>query len=536
MTNLLTTLIVLPLVAAVITYFAGRNETHGANHARWVALIATLVIFLVSLVLVAGFDGASAEFQFVEKLPWFVGYDINYHVGIDGISLWLIVLTTFLMPICVLCSWQSIQTRVGEFMAAFLVLEALVIGTFAALDLLLFYLFFEAVLIPMYLIIGIWGGKNRIYAAYKFFLYTLAGSVLFLLALLYLYFTFGTTDIPTLIEQAPSLGLSVQKWLWLALFASFAVKVPMWPFHTWLPDAHVQAPTAGSVILAGILLKLGAYGFLRFSLPMLPQASHEFADLVFALSLIAIVYTSLVALVQQDMKKLIAYSSVAHMGFVTLGIFTFNQQGIEGAYFQMISHGIVSGALFLCVGVVYDRMHTREISHYGGVTNIMPYFAAFFMLFTMASAGLPGTSGFVGEVLVIIGSWRAAPWAAMGAATGLILGAAYMLWLYRRVMFGEVTNPAVAKMHDVTVREWLYFVPLVLMVLWLGIHPTSMTASVSPSIQALLEHVSAPALGTVAEPVANAETSEPELQPLDGMPETLPEHATTDENVAEPSE
>ncbi len=500
MSNILTSLIVIPLLAAVIAYVAGRDEQNGATYARWVALIATLVIFVMSLTLLAGFDGGSAAFQFVEKTPWFVGYDINYHVGIDGISLWLILLTTFLMPICVLCSWKSVEKRVGEFMAAFLVLEALVIGTFSSLDLLLFYLFFEAVLIPMYLIIGIWGGQNRIYASYKFFLYTLAGSVLFLLALLYLYFTFGTTDIPTLIEQAPSLGLGVQKWLWLALFASFAVKVPMWPVHTWLPDAHVQAPTAGSVILAGILLKLGAYGFLRFSLPMLPAASHFFAHFVFALSLIAVVYTSLVALVQEDMKKLIAYSSVAHMGFVTLGIFSFNQQGLEGAYFQMISHGVVSGALFLCVGVVYDRMHTREIAQYGGVTNIMPYFAAFFMLFTMASAGLPGTSGFVGEVLVLIGAWGAAPWAAMGAATGLILGAAYMLWLYRRVMFGEVKNPHVAEMSDVSIREWLYFVPLMVAVLWLGIHPTSMTVSVAPSIKALLTETQKPIADSVAEP------------------------------------
>ena len=508
MANLLTSLILVPLVAAVIAYFAGRDEQHGATYARWVALISTVLIFILSLTLLGGFDSAAKGYQFVENVPWFVGYDINYHVGIDGISLWLVLLTTFLMPICILCSWQSIDKRVGEFMAAFLVLEALVIGTFVSLDLLLFYLFFEAVLIPMYLIIGIWGGQNRIYASYKFFLYTLAGSVLFLLALLYLYFTFGTTDIPTLAAQAPSLGLNVQKWLWLALLASFAVKVPMWPVHTWLPDAHVQAPTAGSVILAGILLKLGAYGFIRFSLPMLPAASHYFAHFIFALSLIAVVYTSLVALVQEDMKKLIAYSSVAHMGFVTLGIFSFNQQGFEGAYFQMISHGVVSGALFLCVGVVYDRMHTREIAQYGGVTNIMPYFAAFFMLFTMASAGLPGTSGFVGEVLVLIGAWGAAPWAAMGAATGLILGAAYMLWLYRRVMFGEVTNPHVAEMKDVSIRECIYFVPMIIAVLWLGIHPSSMMHSVSPAITSVLADMQKPV----------AEAPEPENLPEPAAP------------------
>ena len=489
MTHLLSSLVVLPLVAAVIVYFAGHNPEKGAPAARWLALISTLVIFAYSLLLLTGFDGTSAAFQFEEKYPWFVGYDINFRLGVDGISLWMVLLTTFLMPICVLCSWHSIEKRVAEFMALFLVLESLVIGTFVAMDLLLFYLFFEAVLIPMYLIIGIWGGANRIYASYKFFLYTLAGSVLFLLALLYLYFTFNTTDIPTLISQAPSLGLDVQKWLWIALFASFAVKVPMWPVHTWLPDAHVQAPTAGSVILAGILLKLGAYGFLRFSLPMLPDASHHYANFVFVLSVIAVVYTSLVALVQEDMKKLIAYSSVAHMGFVTLGIFSFTTQGVEGAVFQMISHGVVSGALFLCVGVVYDRMHTREIKEYGGVVNVMPYYAAVFMVFTMASAGLPATAGFVGEILVIVGSYQAAPWATAWAATGLILGAAYMLWLYRRVVFGEVTNPEVNHMKDLNGREWLYFVPLVVATLWLGIHPTSVSNSIAPSIKQLLAQV-----------------------------------------------
>ncbi len=491
MAHILTSLIILPLVAAVIVYFAGRREETGAPVARWLALISTVLIFLLSLSLLVSFDGTSAQFQFVEKAPWFEGYNINYHVGIDGISLWLVLLTTFLMPICVLCSRNSITTRVAEFMAMFLILESLVIGTFVAMDLLLFYLFFEAVLIPMYLIIGIWGGANRIYAAYKFFLYTLAGSVLFLLALLYLYFTFNTTDIPSLMAQAPSMGLETQKWLWLALFASFAVKVPMWPFHTWLPDAHVQAPTAGSVILAGILLKLGAYGFLRFSLPMLPEASHYYANFVFILSVIAIVYTSLVALVQEDMKKLIAYSSVAHMGFVTLGIFSFTQQGVDGAVFQMISHGIVSGALFLCVGVVYDQLHTREIKQYGGVVNVMPYFAAFFMVFTMASAGLPATSGFVGEMLVIVGTYQAAPWATAWAATGLVLGAAYMLWLYRRVVFGEITNPEVSGMKDANANQWLYFVPLVVAVLWLGVHPTSISASIAPSVKQLLTQVSA---------------------------------------------
>jgi NADH-quinone oxidoreductase subunit M len=420
-------------------------------------------------------------------------------------------------------------------MALFLILESLVIGTFVALDLLLFYLFFEAVLIPMYLIIGIWGGKNRIYASYKFFLYTLAGSVLFLLAVLYLYFTFNTTDIPTLMAQVPSIGLETQKWLWLALFASFAVKVPMWPVHTWLPDAHVQAPTAGSVILAGILLKLGAYGFLRFSLPMLPEASHYFANFVFVLSIVAIVYTSLVALVQEDMKKLIAYSSVAHMGFVTLGIFSFTQQGVDGAVFQMLSHGIVSGALFLCVGVVYDQMHTREIKEYGGVVNVMPYFAAFFMVFTMASAGLPATSGFVGEILVIVGTYQAAPWAAAWAATGLILGAAYMLWLYRRVVFGEVTNAHVKDLKDMNTSQWLYFVPLALGVLWLGIHPTSISASIEPSTKKLLTQVSRQAPEATVEPDASAqeplaEEATPVAEPA---PEPAPEPTATSPAVEE---
>lgn len=484
MENILTALIALPVSGAIMTYVLGRSCNHTA---RYVALIITVVTFALSLIVAAGFESSSAEYQFVEKLNWFHGYEIYYHVGIDGISLWMVLLTTFLMPICILCSWKSITSRVREFMALFLLLEALVIGVFCSLDLLLFYIFFEAVLIPMYLIIGIWGGANRIYAAYKFFLYTVAGSVLFLLALLYLYFTFGTTDIPILTEQAPSLSLEVQKYLWLAMFVSFAVKVPMWPFHTWLPDAHVQAPTAGSVILAGVLLKLGGYGFLRFSLPMLPEASHAFADYVFILSIIAVIYTSLIALVQEDMKKLIAYSSVAHMGFVTLGTFSFNQQGLEGAMIQMVSHGLVSAALFLCVGVIYDRLHTREISKYGGVVRVMPYYAAVFMVVTMASAGLPGTSGFVGEILVIVGSYQAAAWATIGAATGLVLGAAYMLWLYRRIIFGDIVNPDVKTMNDLSVREHVYFVPIILLVLWLGIYPSTISHSLAPSIEKLVE-------------------------------------------------
>ena len=488
--HLLSILIFLPLVGAAVIFFFVKEDEQGAKNARNAALWTTLITFVASLLLLAKFDTTTADFQFVEHSVWFADLGIAYHLGIDGISLFMVVLTTFLMPICILCSWEAIITRVREYMIAFLVLETFVIGVFCALDLLLFYIFFEGMLIPMYLIIGIWGGSNRVYAAYKFFLYTLAGSVLFLIALLYLYLTFETTDIPTLMEQAPSLGLSVQQWLWLAMFASFAVKVPMWPVHTWLPDAHVQAPTAGSVILAGILLKMGAYGFLRFSLPMLPDASVYYADFVFVLSCIAVVYTSLIALMQEDMKKLIAYSSVAHMGFVTLGIFAFNQQGIEGAIIQMISHGLVSGALFLCVGVVYDRMHTREISRYGGVVHNMPIYAAVFMVFTMASVGLPGTSGFIGEMLVLVGTFKASQWAALFASTGLILGAAYMLWLYRRVVFGELTKPDVKKMRDLSVREKLIFAPLIILTIAMGVYPTPVLDALHPSVKKLEQQVS----------------------------------------------
>lgn len=496
---ILSSLIFMPLVGALLIALFTRENEDGARAARWVALLTTLLMLGLGLLALAQFEAGKDGFQLVELHQWFKEYNISYHLGVDGISLSMIVLTTVLMPICVLCSWESVTKRVREYMMMFLVLEALIMGVFAALDLLLFYVFFEAVLIPMYIIIGVWGGDKRIYAAYKFFLYTLAGSVLFLLALLYFYFTYGTTDIPTLMERATDAPLDVQKWLWLALFASFAVKVPMWPFHTWLPDAHVQAPTAGSVILAGILLKLGAYGFLRFSLPMLPDASHYFAPLVFGLSIIAVVYTSLVALVQEDMKKLIAYSSVAHMGFVTLGIFSFTQQGIEGAIIQMISHGLVSGALFLCVGVLYDRMHTKAIDAYGGVTNVMPGFAAVFMLFTMASAGLPATSGFVGEILVLVGTFQASQWAALGAATGLILGAAYMLWLYRRVMFGPVANHEVENLRDLNAREWIIFVPMVIGVLWLGIYPKPTFTLISvPTLQLLAQTGSVASTATPA--------------------------------------
>ncbi|MEI6730083.1 MAG: NADH-quinone oxidoreductase subunit M [Pseudomonadota bacterium] len=465
--HFLSTLILLPLagVLLLLTVRVGEAEL------KQIALMTTLVTFVISIPLWVVFNPGTAAFQFQERSEWFIGSNISYRLGLDGISLFMVLLTTFLMPICILCSWESITKRVREFMIAFLLLESFVIGVFCALDLMLFYVFFEGMLIPMYLIIGVWGGDRRIYASYKFFLYTLLGSVLFLLAILYIYQTQGTLDIPTLMQNMPHYSAHVQRWLWLAMFASFAVKVPMWPVHTWLPDAHVQAPTAGSVILAGILLKMGAYGYLRFSLPMLPEASHYFAPMVYWLSIIAVIYTSLVALVQTDMKKLIAYSSVAHMGFVTAGIFTFNMQGIEGSIIQMISHGLVSGALFLCVGVVYDRLHTREIARYGGLVKVMPYYALIFMFFTMASVGLPGTSGFVGEFLVLVGAFKAKTYLALLIGSGLILGAAYALWLYRRVVFGDLHKEDLMKMPDLSLREWLIFIPLVVSVLWLGIYP-----------------------------------------------------------------
>ena len=487
---ILTALILVPLFGALFILISLRGEDeHTQSNARLAALLVTIANFGLSLLLWQHFDNSTANFQFVEKHTWFAGYNINYYLGIDGISLFMVLLTTFLMPICILASWHSIHKRVAEFMVAFLVLEAFVVGVFCALDVVLFYLFFEGMLIPMYLIIGIWGGERRIYAAYKFFLYTLLGSVLFLIAILYLYSMYGTMEIPELMKKAPALSLDVQRWLWLAMLASFAVKVPMWPVHTWLPDAHVQAPTSGSVILAGILLKMGAYGFIRFSLPMLPDASHYFAPLMFTLSIIAVIYTSLVALMQEDMKKLIAYSSVAHMGFVTVGLFAFNQQGIEGAVIQMISHGLVSGALFLCVGVVYDRLHTKEIARYGGLVNIMPFYAAVFMFFTMASVGLPSTSGFVGEVLVLVGAFRANTLVAALTATGLVLGAAYALWLYKRVVFGELNKADLMNMRDLDKREIITFVPLILLVLWMGIYPAPYLDALHVSVENLMAQV-----------------------------------------------
>ncbi len=474
----------LPLLgAAIIFCITGRKEMVARN-ARWAALWVSLFTFAVSLILWIEFDRSSADFQFVEKAAWIPEFGINYHMGVDGISMFFVLLSTFLTPICVLASWKAVETRVKEYMIAFLVLETLMVGMFCALDLVLFYIFFEGVLIPMFLIIGVWGGARRVYAAFKFFLYTLLGSVLMLLAIIYLYYQAGTTDLPTVMGL--DLPLAVQIPLWLAFFASFAVKVPMWPVHTWLPDAHVEAPTAGSVILAGVLLKMGAYGFLRFSLPIMPLASEYFAPLVFVLSCVAVVYTSLVALAQEDMKKLIAYSSVAHMGFVTIGIFTFNTQGIEGAIYQMLSHGIVSAALFLCVGVVYDRIHSREIARYGGLVHRMPKYAVVFMIFTLASVGLPGLSGFVGEMLVLIGAYQANTWVALFATSGLILGAAYSLWLYRRVIFGELTKEDLKSILDLDWREVAIFVPLIAMTLWMGVYPSSFLDLIAPSVEKLI--------------------------------------------------
>jgi NADH-quinone oxidoreductase subunit M len=491
----------LPLVGAAFIFLARGPEEIVARNARSVALWTTTITFLVSLLIWLNFDNTTATFQFVEKSEW-IGAGINYHMGVDGISMLFVILTTFLMPFCILASWDAIEHRVKEYMIAFLVMETLMIGVFCALDLVLFYLLFEAGLIPMFLIIGIWGGKRRIYASFKFFLYTLLGSVLLLLALLYMYFTAGTTDIPSLMKTG-LFSPQAQTWLWLAFFASFAVKMPMWPVHTWLPDAHVEAPTAGSVILAAVLLKMGGYGFLRFSLPMFPLASEYFAPFVFALSVIAIVYASIVALVQEDMKKLIAYSSVAHMGFVTMGIFALNTQGIEGAIFQMLSHGIISGALFLCVGVVYDRLHTREIARYGGLANNMPKYAVVFMLFTMANVGLPGTGGFVGELLTLVGVFQANTWVALIATTGVIFAAAYALFLYRRVVFGELTKADLKAMTDLSPREIAIFAPLVIMTLWMGIYPAPFFDVMAVSVKHLLDQhqtamAAAKALATAA--------------------------------------
>jgi len=496
MNSLLSLVTFLPLIAAAVLMLFLRGDDEAAQkNAKLLALFTTSATFILSLFILFGFDPADTGFQFVEERPWLGG--LNYKMGVDGISVLFVMLTTVLMPIVIGASWH-VKSRVKEYMIAFLVLETLMLGVFCALDLVLFYIFFEAGLIPMFLIIGIWGGKDRIYAAFKFFLYTFLGSVLMLVAMIAMYVQAGTTDIPQLMDFAFSaepmsvLGFTViggaQTLMFLAFFASFAVKMPMWPVHTWLPDAHVQAPTAGSVVLAAILLKMGGYGFLRFSLPMFPVGAEVMQDFVFTLSVIAIVYTSLVAMMQEDMKKLIAYSSVAHMGFVTMGIFALNRQGIDGAIFQMLSHGFISGALFLIVGVIYDRMHTREIAAYGGLVVRMPVFALVFMLFTMGNVGLPGTSGFVGEFLTLAGVYQVNTWVAFFAATGVILSAAYALWLYRRVVFGDLIKESLRTIKDMSRRERLLFAPLVAFTLLLGLYPAVVLDVIGPSVAALIDH------------------------------------------------
>jgi NADH-quinone oxidoreductase subunit M len=476
----------IPIAFGVLILAAGRDRNAGI--VRTVALTGSLLGLLVTIPLWTGFDASSAELQFVEKAAWIERLNAHYHLGIDGISVWFVLLTAFITVIVVLAGWEVIESRVAQYYAAFLILSGLMIGVFAAADGLLFYVFFEATLIPMYIIIGIWGGSNRVYAALKFFLYTLAGSLLMLVALVYLYTVsggqFGIYDW----HQA-KIGMTPQILLFLAFLAAFAVKVPMWPVHTWLPDAHVEAPTGGSIVLAAIMLKLGAYGFLRFSLPIVPDASHQMAGFIIALSLIAVIYIGLVALVQADMKKLVAYSSIAHMGFVTLGFFIFEPVGMAGGIVQMISHGFISGAMFFCIGVMYDRMHSRQIADYGGVVNTMPKFAAFFMLFAMANAGLPATSGFVGEFMVILGAVKYDFWIAAAAASTLVLGAAYSLWMYKRVVFGEVANENVAALTDVNAREFGILLLLAAAVLWMGVYPKPVTDLMDASVKHLIEHV-----------------------------------------------
>lgn len=485
---ILSTVTFLPLVGALLILLVRGDDDIARRNIRNVALWTTIVTFVVSLFIWIGFDTQVAGFQMVEDAALADGI-FNYKMGVDGISMLFVILTTLLMPLCILASWTSIDKRLKEYMIAFLVLETLMIGVFCALDLVLFYIFFESGLIPMFLIIGVWGGARRVYASFKFFLYTLLGSVLMLIAIMAMYWEAGTTDIPTLLAyQFPG---EMQTWLWLAFFASFAVKMPMWPVHTWLPDAHVEAPTAGSVILAGILLKMGGYGFLRFSLPMFPLASADFAPLVYALSVIAIIYTSLVALMQEDIKKLIAYSSVAHMGFVTIGIFTMTTQGVQGGIFQMLSHGLISGALFLCVGVIYDRMHTREIAAYGGLVNRMPFYAVVLLIFTMANVGLPGTSGFVGEFLVLMGVFKVNTWVAIFAATGVILSAAYALWLYRRVVFGQLNKESLKSILDVSLREKIIILPLLLLTIFFGFYPMPVLDVTAASVENLIANYQA---------------------------------------------
>ena len=486
---LLSLMTYLPLVGVFFIAMIQGDDVVKARNAKYAALYTSLFVFLLSLLMLSRFEPGNPDFQFVEKADWFGNLGISYHMGVDGISLFFIVLSAFLLPICILTSWRSITSRVKEYMIAFLVLETFMIGTFSALDAMLFYVFFEGVLIPMFLIIGVWGGPRRVYSSFKFFLYTLLGSVLMLVALLTLYAQVGTMDILELMENPVARNL--QMWLFLAFFASFAVKMPMWPVHTWLPDAHVEAPTAGSVILAGVLLKMGGYGFLRFSIPMFPEATEFFTPMIFWLSVVAIIYTSLIALVQEDMKKLIAYSSVAHMGFVTLGLFTATVEGVQGGIFQMISHGLVSAALFLCVGVIYDRLHTRDISQYGGIVRNMPRYATIFMIFMLASVGLPGTSGFVGEFLALLGAFQANTAVAAFAATGVILGAAYMLYLYRRVVFGPVTNNEAAAMPDVDYRELIIFIPIIALVIWLGVQPGYVLERTEPAVKQIISNYNA---------------------------------------------
>jgi len=480
---LLSVIIFLPLVGSLIILLIKEDSINSIN-IKWAALWTSIGTFLLSCLLWIQFDYDNNSYQFVEKIRWFDDLNFNYHIGVDGISLFMILLSTFLTPLCVLASWKNIKNNIKEYMLSFLFLETVMIGMFASIDILLFYIFFEAVLIPMYLIIGIWGGERRIYASFKFFLYTLLGSVLMLIAIIIIYRNTGIMNIQDL--QGNYFDKSTQKFLWLAFFASFAVKIPMWPFHTWLPDAHVEAPTAGSVILAGVLLKMGGYGFIRFSLGMLPEATEYFMPLIMTLSIIAIIYTSLVALAQEDIKKLIAYSSVAHMGIVTIGIFLVNQQGLEGAMMQMISHGVVSAALFLCVGVIYDRMHTRRISFYGGLVNKMPIYATVFMIFMLASIGLPGTSGFIGELLVILGAFKVSTFIAIGASLGIILSAIYMLFLYKRIIFGGIVNEKLKDILDLDQREKIILIPLILAVLVIGIFPNIFLEPMRESIEVII--------------------------------------------------
>jgi NADH-quinone oxidoreductase subunit M len=499
---ILSTVTFLPLVGAFLILLIRNDGAAALRNIRNVALLTTVFTFLLSLFIWIGFNPQDPGFQMVETYAW-LDSGISYKMGVDGISMLFVILTTFLMPLCILASWEAIEKRVKEYMIAFLLLETLMIGVFCALDIVLFYVFFEAGLIPMFIIIGVWGGKRRIYASFKFFLYTLLGSVLMLLAIMAMFWQAGTTDIPTLLTH--DFPAQMQTWLWLAFFASFAVKMPMWPVHTWLPDAHVEAPTAGSVILAGILLKMGGYGFLRFSLPMFTEASLWFQPFVFTLSVVAIIYTSLVALMQEDMKKLIAYSSVAHMGYVTMGIFAMNVEGVQGSIFQMLSHGLVSGALFLCVGVIYDRMHTREIAAYGGLVNNMPKYAVVFLIFTMANVGLPGTSGFIGEFLTLLGVFKVNTWVALFATTGVILSAAYALWLYRRVIYGVLSKDSLKGLLDLSTREKAIIYPLVALTIFFGVYPAPLLDYTAASVDALVNQVSL----TLEAAAANAPAAAP---------------------------